>query len=130
MIENHVPIYHDYFYFMHTGKSGRVPVFTVSPSSQDIALESDFVEVTLFCSAIGASSYRWERQNGDIPNIAIGIDTSALTFFNLDPKAAGNYRCVATNNHGSNYSDYATITITGKYASIMYIVKARLLFSL
>ena len=94
--------------------AGSIPVFTVSPKSHDIVLESDFVELTLLCSAIGAQSYRWQRQNGDIPSTATGIDTHILTFFNLEPKSAGKYQCVASNDYGSNVSDYATITITGK----------------
>ena len=94
--------------------AGSIPVFTVSPKSHDIVLESDFVELTLLCSAIGAQSYWWQRKNGDIPSTATGIDTHILTFFNLEPKSAGNYQCVASNDHEINVSDYATITITGK----------------
>ena len=45
---------------------------------------------------------------------ATGIDTNVLTFFNLDPKFAGKYRCVVNNRHGSKATDYVTISITGK----------------
>ena len=103
------------------GTKGSAPIITVSPSSQHVNLLFDFHELTLFCKAVGASSYRWERQNGDIPTSTTGIDTNALTFFNLDPKSAGNYRCVVSNDHGSKATDYATINITGKVYIILRI---------
>ena len=102
------------------GNAESVPDFTVLPSSQDIDLKSDFVEVTLLCSAHGASSYEWQRQGSDIPTTATGMNTNVLTFFTLDPKTAGNYQCKACNDHGCVSSDYATINITGNVDALQF----------
>ena len=76
-------------------------------------LSTDNHNVSLTCEADGATSYNWERQSGSIPTTAFGVNTNTLTIINLQPEDAGNYRCVATNDCGKNYSNYATIRIKG-----------------
>ena len=83
------------------------------PASRDIQLFTNFTNHTLTCEADGALSYTWERQNDVIPSDSTGVNTNTLTFINLQPADAGNYRCVATNASGSTASDYANITING-----------------
>ena len=90
------------------------PVITKHPADNTIELFSNFTNLTLACEADGASSYKWERQNGDIPSDSTGVTNNTLTLINLQPEDAGNYRCVATNASGSNASNYATVTITSK----------------
>jgi len=64
--------------------------------------------------AEGEASYKWERQSGSIPSSAIGVNSNTLTIINLQPKDAGNYRCVAICTfNGDSYSEYASLTITG-----------------
>jgi len=66
------------------------------------------------CMAEGASSYSWQRGGGiDIPLNATGIQTNTLTLVNLTPPDAGQYRCVADNQHGRNFTEYAILTIEG-----------------
>jgi len=77
----------------------------------NITLQDDPINVTLTCEADRADTYMWERENGDIPPIAIGVNTNMLTLVNLQLMNVGNYRCVATNEGGSNMSSYATLTI-------------------
>ena len=77
-----------------------------------ITLTNNITNLSLTCEADGASSYNWERQNGDIPSDSTE-NTNTLTFINLRPEDAGNYRCVATNASGSSESNYAHLTING-----------------
>ena len=78
-----------------------------------IQLFFNFTNHTLTCEADGASSYNWERQDGNISPDSTGVNTNTLTLVNLQPEDAGNYRCVATNTSGSSESNYAHLTING-----------------
>ena len=80
-----------------------------------ITLLNNYTNVSLTCEGEGASSYNWERQNGNIPADSTGVNTSTLTFINLQLEDAGNYRCVATNAGGSSESNYEKVTISCKY---------------
>ena len=90
------------------------PTITTHPSLHVISLSTIKRNLSLTCEADGATSYNWERQSGSIPSGAIGVNTNTLTIINLQPEDAGNYRCVATNDCGTNYSSYATVTVKGE----------------
>ncbi|XP_065903803.1 basement membrane-specific heparan sulfate proteoglycan core protein-like [Dysidea avara] len=90
------------------------PNITTHPSSHVTRLSTNNHNLSLTCEADGATSYNWERQRGSIPSGAIGVNTNTLTIINLRPKDAGNYRCVATNDFGPNYSNYAAISVRVK----------------
>ena len=98
---------------------GTPPVITRHPMNITINLVNDTTSVSLTCEASEASSYNWERQNGDIPSDSTGVNTNALTLINLQPEDDGNYRCVATNDSGSSASNYSTIIINGKNVKLL-----------
>ena len=64
--------------------------------------------------AEGASSYYWERKDGGIPTSALGINTNTLTLVSVIPPYEGQYRCVAVNQYGRTFSNYAILTVKGK----------------
>jgi len=72
----------------------------------------------LICEAEGATSYKWEKEDGNIPQHAGGVESNTLVFTTLRQLDVGNYRCVVTGDGESVYSNYAKVTI-GKL-SIMY----------
>jgi len=78
-----------------------------------VTLVNDTTSVSLTCEADGATSYNWERQSGSIPSGATRVNTNILTFINITPEDAGNYRCVAINGSGSIKSNYAALTVIG-----------------
>ena len=83
-------------------------------SSDDVIIKphSESVNLTLSCMANEGSSYYWERENGDIPFDSIGVNTSNLTFIDIQTEDSGNCRCVVTNDCGvTSYSDYSTVTV-------------------
>jgi len=63
--------------------------------------------------ADGATSYYWERKDSDIPTSALGIKTNILTLVSVVPPYEDQYRCVAVNKHGRNFSNFAVLTVKG-----------------
>ena len=90
------------------------PSISINSSSNVIIKSSDeSVNLTLTCVANEASSYYWEKENGNIPLDTIGVNTSSVVFNDVQPEDSGNYRCVITNNcKVRSYSEYVTINIT------------------
>ena len=95
------------------------------PMDTRIRLVNNYTNVSLTCEENGALSYNWERQNDVIPSDSTGVNTSTLTLINLQPKDAGNYRCVATNASGSSESNYAAVTISSEYSYNMSKVELK-----
>ena len=84
-------------------------------------IKSNTVNVSFTCEAEGATSYHWEKQNGDISSYATGMNTTTLTINNIQSHDAGNYRCVASNASGSSYSEYATLSANGIIKCILLL---------
>ena len=55
----------------------------------------------------------WIKENDNISSTAEGINTSTLVLHNILPSDNGHYQCVAVNDYGRNYSNYATLSVTG-----------------
>ena len=90
------------------------PQITTPPSNNVIALANNHQNFSLFCGALGASSYSWQKQDGAISSSTTGVHSSTLNFNNLQLEDAGNYQCVAICKYtGYNISNYSTLTITG-----------------
>ena len=96
-----------------------LPEIVAHPLNDTIMLVTNNVNYSLTCDALGATFYNWERQTGSIPSGASGVNTTTLTFINVTPEDAGNYRCVATNPSGSSVSFYSRLTIRGKLMTLL-----------
>ena len=88
----------------------------VHPDSVHIRITRSNQNTTLMCLAIGESkvTYRWERENSSLPNKTVGQNTHELTLLDLRPSDSGNYRCRVSNIHGTVFSNYAHVNVTGK----------------
>ena len=92
----------------------RIPQIYVHPQDISVEINNTFTSATFTCMANEAFSYYWERQTSDFPSDATGIKTNTLTLHNILPPDSGHYRCVAVNEYGMSYSNYAMLTVKGK----------------
>ena len=91
-----------------------MPQIYVHPLDKTIKVDNDSTSVTFTCLAYEASSYHWQRETGDIPSNAMGINTNTLILHDIRPPDSGRYQCVAENEHGLTYSNYTMFTVGGK----------------
>ena len=91
-----------------------LPQIHVHPFNNTIGVNNDSTSVTFICMAHEASSYYWQRDTGDIPSDAVGTKSNILILRNILPTDSGRYQCVAENEHGRAYSNYAVLTVEGK----------------
>ena len=83
------------------------------PVDKFIRITNDSTSVAFVCIANGSRSYFWQRDVGDIPSSAVGINTNNLVLHNTLPPDSGRYRCVAVNRHGMTTSKYAMLNVEG-----------------
>ncbi|XP_065906698.1 uncharacterized protein [Dysidea avara] len=89
-----------------------MPQIIDHPVNVTIEINNDTTSVYFSCSAAGASTYYWQKRGGDnIPVNVQGEQSTILPLVNIKPTDGGEYRCVAVNEHGRNYSDYAKLSI-------------------
>ena len=89
------------------------PTITIHPTSQ---LTNISMGVTLDCEGTGRGSitYQWETSNnngGQWMNIS---DSNSKTLVVRNLEQSQQYRCVVSNEAGSNRSDVATVTVLSK----------------
>ena len=86
-------------------------------------ITNDSVRVDFMCMADGALLYFWRKENGSISSTAEGINTNKLLLQNILLSDSGHYQCVAVNENGRSYSNYAMLTVEGDYISCCYFMK-------
>ena len=89
--------------------------------SKIVRITNDSVRIDFICMADGALSYFWLKENGSISSTAEGIKTNNLLLQNILPSDSGRYQCVAVNENGRSYSNYATLTVEGNYIIIVIL---------
>ena len=82
---------------------------------ETVSISNDSLNIDFTCMAYGSRTYMWEREIGDIPSNARGINSSHLILYKILPPLSGLYRCLATNDHGTTPSRYANLTVKGMY---------------
>ena len=91
--------------------------------NKTIKIDNDSTSVTFVCMAYYALSYYWQRENGNIPPSAVGINSNSLTLHNILPPDSGYYQCVAVNDHFESHSNYAKFTVEGKSKHTNHLAK-------
>ena len=89
------------------------PQITIHPANRLFEVNNDTTNVQFTCMAEGATSYYWEKEDSNIPSNALGKNSNSLLLVNVKLSDSGQYRCAAVNPHGTNFSNYAEITIKG-----------------
>ena len=90
------------------------PQIITHPVNKLVEVNNDSTNVQFTCMAEGATSYFWQRRGRkDINSDAMGIETNALKLVSITPDDNGDYRCVAENEHGRNFTNYAKLSIKG-----------------
>ena len=90
--------------------------------NKTVRIANGSVRVDFMCTADEASSYYWLKENGNISSNAEGINTNNLLLRNILPSDSGHYQCVAVNENGMSYSNYATLTVEGNdYSCYLFI---------
>ena len=89
------------------------PEIYLHPSSLNVTIQDNSTSVTFNCMADGALLYYWVKENDNISSTAEGINTNTLVLHNILPPDNGNYQCVAVNEYGRSFSNYATLTVAG-----------------
>lgn len=103
---------------------GHFYIYTAPPQiythPMDISVEvnNDSTSVTFTCMAHEALSYFWEKEGGDIPSSAEGVNSSSLLLHGILPPDSGRYQCAAGNKYSRTYSRYAMLIVTGTYVCI------------
>ena len=87
--------------------------------SKTVRITNDSVRIDFMCMADGALSYFWCKENDSISSTAEGINTNNLMLLNILPSDSGRYQCVAVNENGRSYSNYAMLTVEGDYIIII-----------
>jgi len=80
--------------------------------------------ITLKCVAFGVDRimYKWMRKGmKTIPSTATGGNTSKLIIDNIAFVDGGEYRCTVSSGNVNVNSEYATLTIWGKFVSLYNI---------
>ena len=96
-----------------------LPEIYLHPMNKTVRINNDSVRVDFMCKADETLSYYWLKENGSISSTAEGINTSNLLLRNILPSDSGRYQCVAVNENGRSYSNYAMLTIEGDYTIIV-----------
>ncbi len=90
------------------------PTVVQQPQSQTIP-PGGAVTFTVVASGTAPLTYQWQKDSGDIS----GATDASYTINPVDWVDAGNYRCVVTNDFGTDTSDEAVLTVaelpTGAY---------------
>ena len=89
------------------------PQICLHPSSLNVTIQDNSTNVTFSCIANGALLYFWVKENNNISSTAEGINTNTLILYNILPSDNGSYQCVAVNEYGRSFSNYATLTVAG-----------------
>ena len=89
------------------------PIVAVLPGRL-IKLRVNNYRVQMRCLPYDRSfSYKWERENKQLPINTLYINTQHLIINSIKPEDSGEYRCIMSNSTGQIASDYSLVTVKG-----------------
>jgi len=89
------------------------PLFSVQPSDQLVGL-GETLKLQALVSGALPMSYQWQFNDVNLPNEV----SDTLLIPNVAFKNDGEYRVIATNEHGSEISDAAKVTVGAKFSEL------------
>ena len=111
--------------FLHVFFSTASPIITTQPKSQTFKdNEKNILTLWIIATGIGPIYYQWQKYNPfsnswiSPSSRADNIISPNLTFTVITEEDEGLYRCIASNDDGDVFSDYANITVYGKDIAI------------
>ena len=97
------------------------PIITTQPKSETFKdKEKNIPTLWIIATGIGPIYYQWRKYDHyanswiSPSSRAVNITSPNLTFSVITEEDEGLYRCIASNDDGNVYSDYANITVYGK----------------
>ena len=110
------------------------PIITTHPESQTFKdKETNILTLWIIATGIGPIYYQWQKydlfSNSWISpsSRAENITSPNLTFTIITEEDEGLYRCIASNDDGDVFSDYANVTVYGKdIRSYTYVLQVKL----
>ena len=105
------------------------PIITTHPESQTFKdKETNILTLWIIAIGIGPIYYQWQKYNLfsnswiSPSSRADNITSPTLTFTVITEEDEGLYRCIASNDDGDVFSDYANITVYGMDIAIHILI--------
>ena len=88
------------------------PIITLNPTNQIASINTEEVSFSCAATAFPPPLFQWMKEDGFLPNTAVGINSTTLTISPIEFGYEGIYYCIATSNNITIESNRATLSST------------------